>query len=215
LVAAAGCALTVAIAWGRADPGAATPVDPLSIEHSGSPAVRPPAAAPQPVVPAHRAGSVRPEVPDRSVLPDGTVVPVRPAGTAADGSLDVPDDIRVAGWWRGSARLGDPFGSTLLAAHVDSTRQGLGPYAGLLAVRPGQRITLASHHLTQAYAVVSLALVPHGALSEHPRIFSARGPRRLTLVTCAGPYRPELGGYQNLAVVTARPVADVAVRGAR
>ena len=60
-------------------------------------------------------------------------------GTSADGALDVPEDIRVAGWWRGGARLGDPFGSMLIAAHVDSRTQGLGPYVALLSVEPGAR----------------------------------------------------------------------------
>ena len=94
-----------------------------------------------PAVPARRTGAVRAERPTTSRLPDGVVVPLRPADTRSDGSLAVPDDIRVAGWWRGGARLGDPFGSTLLAAHVDSFTQGLGPYASLLSVRPGQRLT--------------------------------------------------------------------------
>jgi hypothetical protein len=165
-----------------------------------------------PAVPARRTGAVRAERPTTSRLPDGVVVPLRPADTRSDGSLAVPDDIRVAGWWRGGARLGDPFGSTLLAAHVDSFTQGLGPYASLLSVRPGQRLTLGSPHLTQTFSVVSLALVPRGTLSQNRRIFSARGPRRVTLVTCAGPYDPARGGYQNLAVITARPVRDAVPR---
>lgn len=162
-----------------------------------------------PAVRARRVGAPAPEVPTGSVLPDGAVVPVRAVGTASDGTLAVPEDIRVAGWWEGSARLGDPFGSTLVAAHVDSFTQGLGPFAGLLGVRPQQRITLTSAHLTQSFRVVSLELVPRGTLAQHPRIFSPRGPRRLTLVTCAGPYDPDRGGYQNLAVVTARADGDV------
>jgi hypothetical protein len=169
----------------------------------------------QPVVPARRVGAVRPEAPNRSVLPDGQVVPIEPAGTAGDGSLAVPEDIRVAGWWRGGSRLGDPFGSTLLAAHVDSFTQGLGPYASLLSVTQGQRITPFSPHLRETFSVVSLALVPRGTLSDHPRIFSSRGARRLTLVTCAGPYDVDRGGYQNLAVITARPVAEVTRRSTR
>jgi Sortase domain len=162
-----------------------------------------------PVVPARRAGTPVPEIPTRSGLPSGTVVPIRAVGTAADGSLAVPEDIRVAGWWRGSARLGDPFGSTLVAAHVDSSTQGLGPFASLLGVRPRQRITLTSPHLVQTFTVVSLELVPRGTLAQHPRIFSPSGPRRLTLVTCAGPFDADRGGYQNLAVVTARADGDV------
>ncbi len=166
-------------------------------------------------VPARRTGALPPERPTTSRLPDGTVVPIRPAGTTSDGSLAVPDDIREAGWWRGGSRLGDPFGVTLLAAHVDSTTQGLGPYASLLSARSGDRIVLASAHLTQAFAVVSLRLVPRRTLARRHQLFSARGDRRLVLVTCAGPYDAARGGYQDLAVITALPTADVARRSSR
>jgi Sortase domain len=207
VLAAVLCATAAWSAWGRADS------DHAHDRSAGGATTseRDPAA---PVVPARRAGAPRSEVPTRSVLPNGTVVPIRPVDTARDGRLAVPEDVKVAGWWRGGSRLGDPFGSTLLAAHVDSFTQGLGPYASLLSVQPGQQITVSSTHLTQDFAVVSLALVPRGTLARHPRFFSARGPRRLTLVTCAGPYLPTHGGYQNLAVITARPVDAVGRRGA-
>jgi hypothetical protein len=208
----AGGAVVAGVSWAQAGSGDA-PGRQRAADPAGRSRVTPQSV--QPVVPARRVGAVRPEVPTRSVLPDGQVVPILPAGTAHDGSLAVPEDIRVAGWWRGGARLGDPFGSTLLAAHVDSFTQGLGPYASLLSVTTGQRITVTSPHLRQTYSVVSLALVPKGTLSDHPRIFSPRGARRLTLVTCAGPYDVHRGGYQNLAVITARPVAEVARRSAR
>ncbi|WP_151083550.1 class F sortase [Nocardioides cynanchi] len=166
-------------------------------------------------VPARRTGAPAPERPTASRLPDGTVVPIRPAGTTGDGALAVPDDIREAGWWRGGSRLGDPFGVTLLAAHVDSTTQGLGPYATLLSARAGQRIVLASRHLSQAFAVTSLRLVPRRTLARRHHLFSARGDRRLVLVTCAGPYDAARGGYQNLAVVTAVPTTEVLSRSSR
>lgn len=159
--------------------------------------------------PAHRVGAVRPERPITSRLPDGTVVPVQPVQTRPDGSLNIPHDIRTAGWWRGGSRLGDPFGSVLLAAHVDSFTQGLGPYSTLLSAHSGDRVVLASSHLRQAFSVVSLQVIPRGTLRQHPAFFSARGPRRLTMVTCAGPYVPSRGGYQNLAVITAEPVGPV------
>jgi hypothetical protein len=140
-------------------------------------------------------------------LPSGTTVPVLPAGTTSDGVLDVPDDIRTAGWWSGGSRLGDPFGSTLIAAHIDSRTQGLGPYAELLDVGPGDPVVLRSPGLVQRYSVSSRRLVPRRASADIIHLADVSGPRRLTLVTCAGPYDPALGGYQNLAVVTARPVA--------
>jgi hypothetical protein len=156
---------------------------------------------------AERAGAVAAEVPTDVRLPGGTVVPIRPADTRPDGLLDVPDDIRRSGWWRGGSRVGDPFGSTLLAGHVDSVVQGLGPYAELLTVRAGDRLRLRSAHLHQEFVVRSLRLVPQGSLADNRRLYAVDGPRRLTLVTCAPPYDAERGGYQNLAVVTAAPVS--------
>jgi hypothetical protein len=209
VVAALVTGITVAgMTWaapGRDHPAVAAP----RARHSPSPVTIVPA------VPARRTGAVRPERPVTSRLPNGTVVPIRPAGNAPDGSLAVPEDIRVAGWWRGGSRLGDPFGATLLAAHVDSVRQGLGPYASLLSAHAGQRIAVASAHLKQTFSVVSLQLVPRSTLAQHRRLFAARGDRRLVLVTCAGPYDVRRGGYQNLAVITAVPTTDPQPRSAR
>ncbi len=153
-----------------------------------------------------RTGAVDPESPRSVRLPGGTPVPVRSVGTTREGTLDVPADIDVAGWWRGGSRLGDPFGSVLIAAHVDSTTQGLGPFAELLSVRAGQSVVVTSEHLSQEYVISELRLVDKGALSQHAWVYSPGGPHRLTLVTCAGPFVPDLGGYQRLAVVTATAV---------
>lgn len=126
-------------------------------------------------------------------------------GTTRDGVLDVPEDVRTAGWWRGGSRVGDPFGSTVVAAHVDSKTQGLGPYVELLSVEAGDRIVLRSAHLRQVFRVASLRLMPRAELAGNGEIFAVSGRRRLTMVTCAGPYDADRGGYQNLAIVTALP----------
>jgi hypothetical protein len=96
----------------------------------------------------------------------------------------------------------------LIAAHIDSRSQGLGPYAALLTVRPGQRVQVTTRHLRQDFTIRSRRLVPQGSLTDERRLFSPAGEPRLTLVTCAPPYDRRRGGYQNLAVVTAVPVAD-------
>jgi hypothetical protein len=101
--------------------------------------------------------------------------------------------------------LGDPFGPTVIAAHIDSRTQGLGPYVELLRVRRGDEIALRSANLVERFRVASLRLVPRSSLAGVTDIFSPEGPRRLVMVTCAGPYDATRGGYQNLAIVTARP----------
>jgi len=157
--------------------------------------------------PARRTGTVRPEQPRSVRLPTGSVVPLRSVSTRTDGLLDVPNDIGNAGWWRGGSRLGDPLGSTLLAAHVDSTSQGVGPFAALLEVHRNQRFLVSSATLHQTYRATSLQLLKRGSLLRHRWLYSASGSRRLVLVTCAPPYVPAQGGYQNLVVVTAVPVS--------
>ncbi|MBD8869587.1 class F sortase [Nocardioides donggukensis] len=193
---------------------ALTEPDPSAPDVTGSQArARPPEAptgsesAPPEVRRARPADSVRaPEAPRRVTLPGGAVVPVRAVGTRPDGRLAVPRSVAQAGWWRGGSRLGDPFGATLVAAHIDSTTRGLGPFAGLLTVRAGDRVVLGSRSLRQEHRVESLRLIPQGSLADRAGLHSPRGPRRLVLVTCAPPYDRARGGYQHLAVVTARPV---------
>lgn len=168
----------------------------------------PPTTAASPAATAQRVGAVTPEEPVSISLPDGTTLPVRAVSTTSNGLLDVPEEIRSAGWWRGGSRVGDPFGSTLIAAHVDSTTEGLGPFAVLLGARPGQRVTVRSKTLQQTFEIRTLRLRPRGSIGSRSVLHSPDGRRRLTLVTCASPYVPALGGYQNLAVVVADPLSE-------
>jgi len=178
-----------------------TPGPAASVETSSGP------ARPTPVAPARRAPSVAQAQPPRSLtLPSGRTVAIDAVGTTPTGLLDVPADVAVAGWWEGGARLGDPFGSVLVAAHVDARAQGLGPFSELLEVDRGDRLLLESAGLRQSFDVRSRRLVPQGSLVDDSWLFDASGAARLTLVTCAPPYVPSRGGYQNLAVVTAVPL---------
>ena len=136
-----------ATAWGCA---AGTPVarqdeaETVTTSAPPAPSSTTTSSSSSPVTPARRARSVvTAQAPRSATLPSGRTVPVSAVGTTADGLLAVPDDIDVAGWWQGGARLGDPFGSILVAAHVDSRTQGLGPFAELLTATPGQRIRAA------------------------------------------------------------------------
>lgn len=198
-------ALLVACAGSREETAGGPPESPIA---GSQPDAAAPTSTPAPAAAhARRVGAPTPERPEAITLPDGTTVPVRAAATTSRGVLDVPVDIHQAGWWPGGSRLGDPFGSTLIAAHVDSTTQGLGPFASLLSARSGDRIRLRSEHLEQVFQIASLRLVPRRSFAGRTRLISPDGPRRLTLVTCASPYDASRGGYQNLAVLTATPVS--------
>jgi hypothetical protein len=151
------------------------------------------------------AAPVVPEAPQSLRLPSGRVVPVHAVSTGQNGQLDVPDDPRSAGWWSGGSRVGDPTGKTLLAAHIDSPRLRLGPFAELYDARPGRQLVLRSAGLRQDFRVRSVRLIRRESLTARPDLYSPNGTRQLVLVTCAPPYDPAHGGYQNLVVLVASP----------
>jgi hypothetical protein len=136
-------------------------------------------------------------------------MPVDSSATSRGGALEIPADVRRAGWWNGSSRLGDPFGSIVLAAHVDSFTQGLGRFAEVLGMEPGDVVDVRSLHLVQRFVVTSAHLVPKAEVSSTSPLYAATGPPRLVLLTCGGDYE-HATGYADNMVVVAEPIAPPA-----
>jgi LPXTG-site transpeptidase (sortase) family protein len=139
-------------------------------------------------------------VPEQVTLPGGSTAAVRPASTV-DGLLVVPENVHHVGWWDSSASSGDPYGSTVIAGHVDSAAGGLGYFSRLLSIRKGERVTVRSgkHRLT--YRVTSVRSVRQGALATTSAAFDQKGDHRLALITCTGTFRPGRGYDRNLVVI--------------
>jgi hypothetical protein len=154
---------------------------------------------------------VRTERPETLRLPSGVAMPVDVVATAGNGVLGLPSDIDRAGWWDGGSGIGDSYGAMVLAAHVDSISEGIGPFAELLRARPGQRIRVAGSgsDSDQVFEIVSVRLAPRASLSADTAIFSVHQPLRLILITCAGPFDAGGGGYRDNLIVTADPVGDL------
>ena len=166
--------------------------------------------APTEPVPSARVGEPAPSsrvrfVPTSVQLPGGASAAVQPASTV-DGLLVVPEDVRHVGWWDGSAWAGDPFGTTVLAGHVDSKTEGLGFFARLLRAERGDSVTLRDGDHRQRYRVVSVRTVAKQSLASSSAAFEQTGDHRLVLITCTGRFRPEQGGYDSNLVVTAEAV---------
>jgi hypothetical protein len=143
------------------------------------------------------------ERPTTIILPSGTRMRVRSSATSASGALGIPSDVKQSGWWDGSSKLGDPFGAIVVAAHVDSFTQGLGRFAEVLGMKPGDVVRLDSAHLRGSFQVASAELVPKASISATSGVFSANGQSRLVLITCGGQYDASRGGYQSNMVVVA------------
>jgi LPXTG-site transpeptidase (sortase) family protein len=141
-------------------------------------------------------------VPEQVVLPGGAQAPVLPA-TTVNGQLQVPARAQRVGWWDGGAEAGDPFGSVVLAGHVDTKAEGLGFFARLRRVRAGEVVVVNGSGHTASYQVKTIVSVPKDALATRSGAFSQTGDHRLVLITCTGPYDASRGGYADNLVVTA------------
>ena len=143
-------------------------------------------------------------IPKQLTLPEHATAAVLPAATV-DGLLKVPEDVQQVGWWDGSARAGEPFGSTVIAGHVDSNTDGTGFFARLLGVEVGDTITLAADSHRLKYQVTSVREVARNALATDSQALEQSGPHRLVLITCTGDYDRDRGGYESNLVVLAEP----------
>nr|WP_121828638.1 class F sortase [Streptomyces sp. S1] len=129
--------------------------------------------------------------------------PVDPVGVTDDGQTEVPPDPDRVGWYRFSPAPGSSAGSSVVVGHVDAEGRGLGVLSGLTEVRRGDRVLVRREGgSTVPYEIVARRTVSKADLAESGA-FRRDGPPVLTLITCAGPYLPEKGGYQNNLVVTA------------
>ncbi|MFF1817306.1 class F sortase [Kribbella sp. NPDC058245] len=173
-----------------------TPLDPL--------------ITPSTDVPSGRVGTPAPSqrirfVPTEVVLPGGAQAPVVPAGTVGD-QLQVPSGAQRVGWWDGGAEAGDPFGSVVLAGHVDTKTEGLGFFARLRKAEPGEYVVLRGGGRTATYRIDSKVSVPKDALATKSGAFDQTGAHRLVLITCTGAYDRNNGGYEDNLVVTATAI---------
>lgn len=185
----AAAGVPVVQALNRTSPGTPAPPGPAVVTRS---------AAPAPV--AEVPGPVRIAVPRLGV--DAAVDAI---GVAADGQLSLPDDVHRVGWYRFGPAPGSA-GSAVLAGHVDSHAQGLGALAPLREAAPGDevQVTDAAGALSR-WRVVGRELIDKSALPLGS-LFGRTGPARLVLLTCGGPFQPELRSYRDNVVVVAEPL---------
>ena len=173
----------------------------------------PPLGAPAPATSVATASEARPAasdtprfIPERIELPGDASAAIVPVATVGR-ELVVPEDPGRVGWWDGSSYVGDPYGSTVIAGHVDTLDRGLGFFYRLWNIKVGERVVLKAGHLRQAYKITTLRQVPRTDLVDDKEIFDIGGPPRLVLITCAGNFRADRGGYSRNLIVVARPVS--------
>ncbi len=193
---------TTAVAAPSAAPSAVPSVRPVPLA-----AVTPPPASPGSAAAAAQdldAKTLPRRRPVRIDIPsiDVTSPPIVELGTAADGTLEVPVDFGVAGWFRDGPAPGQ-FGPAVIAGHVDS-KDGPGIFYRLGALRRGALVTVTRDDGTKAQFVVDK--VERYAKDRFPTsaVYGDTTHRaELRLITCGGDFDTASGHYVDNVVAYA------------
>lgn len=131
---------------------------------------------------------------------------VVPTGVTQDGAMEIPDDPRIAGWYRFGPGPTTDSGATVLSAHIDS-RERVGPLARLSEVSPGDEVVVTTGDEEVRYVIERVDSYPKTVI-DLDAVFDRTGAPRLHLVTCGGAWDPAAGSYEdNIIAVAVR--ADV------
>ena len=128
-------------------------------------------------------------------------------GLDARGAMALPANAAEAGWYRYSPGLAAQKGATVIAAHIDSRHDGIGPFSRLKNATAGDTITVyGSDGSAVAYTVTQLRQV--GKIdAPMADVFDISGAPRLSVVTCGGAFNSQTGHYLDNVIVTATAVA--------
>jgi Sortase domain len=186
------------------------------------PAVAPPAAAPPAAAPGGHSPSAKPSAGASAEADPGPVLPPSPPvrlvipairlstgnlvrlGTNPDGSLEVPDDVRRAGWWTPGPPPGS-VGPAVIAGHVDSTR-GPAVFYRLGQLGRGQEVRVV--RADGRVARFTVDGVERFAKDAFPteRVYGATSRAELRLITCGGDFDRRTGHYVDNVVAFAHLV---------
>jgi Sortase domain len=199
------------LAFGR--PGGAAPVNVSgTLSERGSPMLR---AAPHHALlkpgPVER---TRVGIPSRLTIPAVSVsTDLVRLGLNPDGSLEVPADFGVAGWYALGPRPGEA-GAAVIVGHLDS-RDRPGVFYRLGEVAPGDLVSVASSNRPGvSFRVYAVREYPKAAFPTS-LVYGRTETPELRLITCGGAFDEGAGHYLDNVVVFARQVASAARNVAR
>lgn len=131
--------------------------------------------------------------------------PVVPVGLEPDGSMEIPHDVQVVGWYEPGVRPGQE-GSAVLSGHVDSRDQGPGALYDLRSMELGERIvTHGDRGEPRVWEVVARTRYGKAELPIDD-LFVWEGSPRLVVITCGGDFDAATRSYSDNVVVIAEPV---------
>jgi LPXTG-site transpeptidase (sortase) family protein len=139
--------------------------------------------------------------PERIAIPSvGIDAPIVNLGRKPDGTMQVPSDFGVAGWYDLGPAPGEP-GPAVIVGHVDSYR-GPAVFWHLSELRAGDRVEVTSAHGTETFEVEKVQSVAKDVFPT-AEVFGPTQARELWLITCGGSFDYSTGHYLNNTVVLA------------
>jgi Sortase domain len=124
-------------------------------------------------------------------------------GRAADGSIEVPSDFDVAGWFADGPRPGEP-GPAVILGHVDS-RTGPAVFFRVGGLAPNAQVLVdRADGSTVAFRVRSVQHVPKVAFPTD-FVYAPTLEPSLRLVTCGGSFDRAAESYRDNVIVYADP----------
>lgn len=143
-------------------------------------------------------------------------VPVSALGTNADGTVQVPTDYQLPGWFRLGPAPGQ-LGSAVILGHVDSY-DGPAVFFRLRSLRPGDRVEVESADGT--LSTFAVRAVETYLKRDFPArlVYASHGYSALQLVTCGGEFDARRRSYLSnvvafTALVQTRPARSPATGG--
>lgn len=131
---------------------------------------------------------------------------IRPMGLNHDKSIQAPKNIYDAGWYTGSAQLGQP-GAMFIDGHASgATRQGLFGYLDTLKVGDDVSVERGDGQKFQ-YEVVKVVTVPLTAIDMSAILMPYSGVEKgLNLMTCTGRWVKDGATLDHRVIVYTRQV---------
>lgn len=172
---------------------------------AGSAGLGQPAPDPPPAVPDRPTREVaRSEPVALTIAAIGVAVRLAPLGLNPDGTVEVPSDYDLAGWYRWGPTPGQ-VGSAVILGHVDSYRAPA-VFFRLRQLRAGDRVDVGLAGGATVHFMVYLVQTYPKERFPAERVYGSHGDRALQLVTCGGTFDPDTRSYRSNVVVYTRLV---------
>lgn len=133
--------------------------------------------------------------------------PIVNVRTLPSGSLEVPLDPKIVGWWNGGAKPGAKKGTAILDGHVNYSGVD-GVLSRIGSLNPGDTVYVTGLHngkKTRVKFVITGVRTYHKTALPYKQIFDQKSVGRLAIVTCGGPFDAQTGNYLYNIVAFAVP----------